>query len=64
MTPDEKVAVRMNLAAASAELLRHLSSATMHAIGTLAISSPRKNIRKSPALTIMNIPRRVEMVSM
>ena len=52
----------MNLAAASADSLRYLLRATIHAIGTEAISSPRKNIRKCPADIITYIPRRVERV--
>lgn len=53
----------MNLAAASAEFLRYISKATAHAKGTEAISSPRKNIRKFPALIMANIPRSVETMS-
>ena len=54
----------MYLAAASAEFFLYLSRATRHAIGTLAISSPRKNIRKCPLEIIMNIPSSVERMSM
>ena len=60
MTPLEKVAVSTNLAAPSAEFWRNLSKATRHAIGTEAISRPRKNMRKCPDDIIMYIPSNVE----
>ena len=63
ITPLENVAVRMNFAAASALSLRWRSKATIVAKGTEAISRPRKNRRKWPALIIMNIPSSVLTVS-
>ena len=64
ITPLENVAMRMYLAAASAESFLCLSKATRQAIGTEAISRPRKNIRKLPEESIMYMPRSVESNSM
>ena len=63
MMPLENVAVRMYLAAPSALFFFHLSIATRQAIGTDAVSSPRKNSRKLPLDIMMNIPSSVEMTS-
>ena len=57
------MAVRMNLAAASAELWRYLSKPTKQAMGTDAISKPKKNNKKWLALIIMFMPKRVEIMS-
>ena len=59
MTPLENVAVRMYLAAPSALFFLYLSRATRQAIGTEAVSSPRKNSRKLPLDVMMNIPNKV-----
>ena len=53
----------MNLAAPSADSFLNLSNATRQAIGTDAISRPRKNMRKCPEEIIMYIPSKVEMMS-
>ena len=63
MIPLEKVAVRMYLAAPSAEFFLYLSKATRQAIGTEAVSSPRKNMRKLPLEVIIYIPSSVESTS-
>ena len=55
--------MRMYLAAASALCFFILSKATRQAIGTEAVSSPRKNIRKLPLETMINIPKSVEITS-
>ena len=41
----------------------HLSIATRQAIGTEAVSNPRKNSRNEPLLTMINIPSSVESIS-
>ena len=64
MTPLLNVATRMYLAAPSALFLRFLSKATMQAMGTEAISRPRKNMRNEPEDIIMYMPRSVESTSM
>ena len=64
ITPLLNVAMRMYLAAASALSFLRLSKATRQARGTEAISSPRKNMRNEPLLSIINIPRRVLRMSM
>ena len=63
ITPEENVATRMYLAAASALSFLFLSKATIQARGTEAISRPRKNMRNEPEDIIMYIPRSVESIS-
>ena len=63
ISPLANRALRMYFAPASAELCLYLSNATRQAMGTEASSSPMKNIRKCPALTMKSMPSNVERVS-